>query len=135
MVAEANVVKNKLAEEGFSVGVVSVSDLKAPLPKEVGDLISKSGRVLVADNDWRYCGYGAELASQIYEQHFSKLKHPIVRLGFEDTHCPTARVLENEFYCDANDIISSINENFKFSFGKVDPKLLFSHENKFRGPF
>ena len=135
MVAEANVVKNKLAAEGFSVGVVSVSDLKAPLPKEVGNLISKSGRVLVADNDWRYCGYGAELASQIYEQYFSKLKYPVVRLGFEDTHCPTARVLENAFYCDANDIITSINENFKFSFEKVNPKLLFSHENKFRGPF
>ena len=135
MVAEANVAKNKLSEQGLSVGVVSVSDLKAPLPDEVGDLIGKSGRVLVADNDWRYCGYGAELASQIYENHFSKLKKPVVRLGFEDTHCPTARNLENEFYCDANNIISAVSTMFGKSYEKVDPKLLFSHENKFRGPF
>ena len=67
--------------------------------------------------------------------HFSKLKKPVVRLGFEDTHCPTARNLENEFYCDANNIISAVSTMFGESYEKVDPKLLFSHENKFRGPF
>jgi pyruvate dehydrogenase E1 component beta subunit len=135
MVAEANVAKNKLSEQGLSVGVVSVSDLKAPLPDKVGELVEKSGRVLVADNDWRYCGFGAELASQIHENYFSKLKQPVVRLGFKDTHCPTARNLENAFYCDANDIINAIGEMFGERYEKVDPKLLFSHENKFRGPF
>ena len=75
------------------------------------------------------------MASQIYENHFSKLKKPVVRLGFEDTHCPTARNLENEFYCDANNIISAVSTMFGESYEKVDPKLLFSHENKFRGPF
>jgi len=135
MVAEANVAKNKLAEQGLSVGIVSVSDLKKPLPEKVGELISRSGRVIVADNDWRYCGFGAELSSQIHENYFSKLKYPVVRLGFKDTHCPTARNLENEFYCDANDIIDTISSIFGKAFNKVETNMLFSHENKFRGPF
>lgn len=135
MVAEANVAKNKLSTQGISVGVVSVSDLKATLPDHVGDLIGRSGRVIVADNDWRYCGYGAELANQVYENHFSKLKAPVVRLGFEDTHCPTARNLENAFYCDANDIIDAVSAMFGNRFDTIDQQLLFSHENKFRGPF
>lgn len=135
MVAEANVAKNKLAEQGISAAVVSISDLKAPLPSEVGELIGRSGRVLVADNDWQYCGFGAELASQIHEKHFSKLRMPVARLGFKDTHCPTARDLENEFYCDANDIISCVSEMFGQHFEMLDPKKLFSYENKFRGPF
>ena len=135
MVAEAIVAKNKLADQGFDIGVVSISDLKAPLPSHVREIIGRSGNVMVADNDWRYCGFGAELASQIYETHFDILRKPIMRLGFEDTHCPTARNLENEFYCDANDIIEAVNGMFGADYEKVDEKLLFSHENKFRGPF
>ena len=120
MVAEAIVAKNKLADQGFDIGVVSISDLKAPLPSHVREIIGRSGNVMVADNDWRYCGFGAELASQIYETHFDILRKPIMRLGFEDTHCPTARNLENEFYCDANDIIEAVNGMFGADYEKVD---------------
>lgn len=135
MVVEANIAKEKLAEQGLSVAVISVPDLKAPLTVSLGSVIGRSGRVLVADNDWRYCGFGAELANQIYEMHFAKLIQPIVRLGFKDTHCPTARVMENAFYCNANDIINEVGQMFRTDYEKVETELLISHENKFKGPF
>lgn len=97
--------------------------------------VKKTGRVIVADYDWLYCGFSAEVAARIQENCFESLKSPVTRLGFADTPCPTTRVLENYFYPNAEDIIKAVLEKLKLKQINLKNEEFFSYENKFKGPF
>jgi pyruvate dehydrogenase E1 component beta subunit len=96
--------------------------------------VNKTKHCIIADNDWVYCGYSAELASQLYERGVT-LNKPIKRIGFEQTPCPTVRKLENVFYPNAVKIVRAVEDMLGLHHMFVDESNLYSHENKFKGPF
>ncbi len=129
----------KAAEVLEKVGVsVEVIDPRSIFPLDV-DLIIKSvkktGHCIIADYDWTFCGFSAEVATRIYDKLSRKLKSEIVRLGFAPTHCPSTRELENEFYTDSNDLIRAVEKKLKLSRINLSKENFYSYENKFRGPF
>ena len=135
MAAEALMAATELKNQGVEITVVNINTLDKPLPTDVLTIANSIGRVIVADNDWVFSGYGAELASQLYEACFHSLRSPILRLGFAATPTPTPRHMEEDFYPNANDIITSIGRLLNREVEMINVGRLFSHENKFRGPF
>ena len=99
-----------LAKQGVNIEVIdprTISPLDdAPIIKSV----KKTGHCIVADLDWLNCGFSAEVAARVSEKCFGKLKSPVTRIGFAETHCPCTRPLENLFYPNAINIIRAVEE-------------------------
>ncbi len=97
--------------------------------------VARTGRLLIADNDWLYCGFSAEAATQVYDQLHGQLKGPIQRVGLSETHCPCTRPLENVFYQNAIQIIRSVERQLGLPEADLSAEHFYSYEHKFRGPF
>ena len=102
---------------------------------DVYDSIRKTGRCLIADNDWLSSGLSGEIVYHIQKNCHGDLTTHIERVGFNDSPCGTARHLEDEFYPDAFDIVKCIEKMLGLIPCALDEYKLFSHETKFKGPF
>jgi len=108
----------------------------APLDYEmIYDSVNKTKHCIVADYDWLYCGFSAEVAARISEHCFNKLQAPVARVGFSPTPCPTTRPLENKFYSNAVDIIRLAEKILNLKPADLAKEEFYSYENKFKGPF
>lgn len=124
-----------LEKRGVSVEVI---DPRSIFPLDEALIIKsveKTGHCIIADYDWTFCGFSAEISTKIYEKLSHKLKSKILRIGFAPTHCPCARVLEDEFYTDAIDLIRAVEKKLKLKEMDLSQETFYSYENKFRGPF
>ena len=84
----------RLQAEGISVEVLDMRSLY-PYDKEaIVRTVKKTGRVLVAHEDWLTGGVGGEFASFIAEECFEMLDAPVMRLGSADCPYPFAANLE-----------------------------------------
>lgn len=135
MAVESVLAARHIADQGIGATVMSVNTLHKPIHQDVIELARKIGRVIVVDNDWVHSGYGAELSSQIHEKCFESLSTPVVRLGFKHSPTPTVRHMEDDFYPDANDVVSAVSSLIGRGLSPVPQNELFSHESKFKGPF
>lgn len=124
-----------LARRGVHIEIVDPRTL-APLEDEMlVASVEKTGHCIVADNDWSFCGFGAEVAARISEKCFGKLKSPVERIGFAHVPCPTSRHLENEFYPNAVSIIRAVERKLGMAPTDLSGENFYSHENRFKGPF
>lgn len=107
-----------------------------PLDEEtIAASVKKTGRCIVADYDWGFCGFSAEIAAMVSERCFKELKTPVSRLGFAHTPCPTTRPLENKFYPSAVEIIRMVENKLGLESTGLEREEFYSYENKFKGPF
>ena len=135
MNVEAKRAAEVLEARGVDVEIIDVRSL-APLDKtEIINSVMKTGRCIVADYDWSFCGYGAELAAQIHHDCFGKLLTPVKRLGFEHVPCPTTRPLEDLFYPSAKSIIRTAEELLGIDAQDLSKERFYSYEDNFKGPF
>lgn len=135
MNVEAKAAAEVMARRGIDVEIVDPRTI-FPLDEEaIINSVKKTGRLIVADNDWLFCGFSAEVAARVSAKCFGGLKSPVVRIGFANVPCPTVRMLENEFYPNAVDIIRAIEKEFKLKPADLSAENFFSHENRFKGPF
>ncbi len=124
-----------LERQGISVEVIDPQSI-FPLDEDtIIKSVEKTGHCIVADNDWLFCGFSAELAAVISEKCFGKLRTPVCRIGFAQTPCPTVRHLEQEFYPNAVDIIRAVEEKLVLAETDLSGEDFYSYENKFKGPF
>ena len=117
---------------------VEVIDARSVSPLDDSTIIKsveKTGHCIIVDNDWIHCGFSAEIAARIAEKCFGKLKSPVRRLGFENTHCPCTRHLEDAFYPNAATIVKAIEATLSLEETDLSGERLYTYENKFRGPF
>jgi pyruvate dehydrogenase E1 component beta subunit len=135
MTVEAKMAAELLRSQGVSVEVIDARSI-APLDLTlILESARKTGRVVIADYDWTWCGFSAELAAQIGEQCFGALKAPIRRIGFEPVPCPTTRPLENLYYANAEEIVRSIEGLLGRAPMSLEGVGFYSWSNKFKGPF
>lgn len=83
-----------LEEKGVSVELIDLRTLWPWDREAVLASVSKTGRLLVAHEAVRVGGFGAEVAAEIGELLWSKLKAPIRRLGAPRTPVPYSVPLE-----------------------------------------
>ena len=123
-----------LESQGVSVEVVDVRSI-APLDTAtIVNSVKKTGHCIVADYDWVFSGFSAEIMSQVSYHCFGDLKLPVERIGFAHVPCPTTRPLENAFYPGAEQIVEMCGKMFKKTFD-MKGENFYTYENKFKGPF
>jgi pyruvate/2-oxoglutarate/acetoin dehydrogenase E1 component len=84
-----------LESKGVSVEVIDLRTL-SPWDKEtVYASVKKTGKVLVAHEDSRTGGFGAEIATSIAEECFELLDAPLARVAALDSPIAFAPELEN----------------------------------------
>ena len=97
-----------LQKDGIDVEIIDVRTLK-PLDKTlIFKSVKKTGRLVVADAGWRTCGIAGEISALVTENIFKTLKAPIKRVVLPDTPAPMSSVLEQAYYPDANDIVTTV---------------------------
>lgn len=91
---------------------VELIDLRTimPLDKEtIYNSIRKTNRVVIAYEDHKTLGIGAEIAALLSEELFEYLDAPIVRVAAPDTPIPYSPPLEKFYLPDEDDIIAAVN--------------------------
>jgi pyruvate dehydrogenase E1 component beta subunit len=87
-------VAEKLAGEGVSVEVLDLRSL-VPLDREaILASVSKTGRLVVVDEDYRSYGMSGEVVATITDTDPSLLRVPVQRVAVPDVPIPYAHVLE-----------------------------------------
>ena len=100
----------RLEKEGVTVEVVDIRTVN-PLDMEaIIESVKKTGKVLVAHEDTRFQGFGAEIAAQIADQAFEYLDGPVQRLAGTDTPIPYSPVLEEAALPQTADIEKAIRD-------------------------
>ena len=83
-----------LSAEGISVELI---DPRTVAPLDVDTIIqsvSKTGRLIIVDEDFAHCGIGAEIAAQLADRGFDDLDAPIRRLNGKASPTPYSPTLE-----------------------------------------
>jgi pyruvate dehydrogenase E1 component beta subunit len=135
MTVEALQAAEILARDGVEAEVV---DVRTVVPLDIETItasVRKTGRVIIADYDWTFCGFSAELSAQITESCFASLKAPPMRIGFAPVPCPTTRPLENLFYPTAKDVVQNARRLMGLPEIDLSHEEFHVYEKLFKGPF
>lgn len=107
MVRKALAAAEQLAAEGISVEVVDPRTL-VPLDTHLLlESVRKTNRLLVAEEDCRTGGVGAEIAATVTEQAFDSLDAPPIRLASLDCPVPFSPTLERYIMPNEDDIVAA----------------------------
>lgn len=99
-----------LAKEGISVEVVDPRTLK-PLDIDlIAESVSKTKRLVIVEEGHQFCGFGAEVATQIHELCFDDLDHPVVRVSQAENPLPYAKNLEAECLPSVEKIVAAVKK-------------------------
>ena len=108
---QRSVVAAKQAEQqSASVEVIDLRTL-APYDWEaITQSVKKTGKVIVAHEDSRSFGYGAEIAARISDELFEYLDAPVRRVAALDTFVAYAPQLEDVILPQVEDVLKAITE-------------------------
>jgi acetoin:2,6-dichlorophenolindophenol oxidoreductase subunit beta len=111
MVHKAVRAAEEVAAEGISAEIVDLRTL-VPLDREtVLRSIAKTGRLLVADEDYLQFGLSGEIAAMVAEQiGYVPMKAPVKRLGVPNVPIPYSRPLEQAVIPQASDIAAALRQ-------------------------
>jgi len=99
MVLEALRAAEHLAQHaGIEIEVIDLNCVSHPDARVIMESVERTGRLLVADTSWKAYGVCAEICRLVCERMPMALTAPVVTLGMAPAPCPTAKVLEDEFY-------------------------------------
>ncbi len=110
MVPEAVQAAGELAEADISAEVI---DLVSVNPLDIDTIaasVEKTGRLLVLDTSWSFCGISAEVSAQVNERLFGRLRSPVKRLTIPYCPAPTAPDLEGDYYPTAGKVAQCAEE-------------------------
>ena len=113
MVIEALRAHENLLKDKISIEVIDPRTLK-PLDEDIiVSSVKKTGRLIIADPDWKTTGASAEIAAIVSEKCASSLKAPVIRVCMPDVPTPSCHSLENAFYPSEKDITKAVKEILK----------------------
>lgn len=125
-----------LATAGISAEVVDPVSLRPLDTKTIAESVRRTGRLLVVDCGWTFCGASAEIVASVAEVLQDVPAFRFKRVGFAPVVCPTAKNLENLYYPNAATIARDACELVRGERGTWNPAPVESPEIvEFRGPF
>lgn len=104
MVTESMKAAAALEESGVSAEIVDLRTLRPLDAETILNSVGKTGRLVVADSDWKECGVGSEVVALATENLFESLKAGPARVAWPGTSVPSGHVLEAQFYPGAQEI-------------------------------
>ncbi len=112
MVIKSLNVAKKMEREGLNIEVVDLRTIN-PLDFElVLNSVKKTGKVIVAYNDHKTDGSGAEIAARIADEAFEFLDAPVKRVAAKDTPIPFEPRMEAYIIPQEQDLIDTIKSLF-----------------------
>ena len=99
-----------LEKDGVDLEVIDIRTINPLDTQAIIESVKKTGKVLVAHEDMRFHGFGAEIASHIAEFAFEYLDAPVKRLAGKDVHIPFNSILEEAALPQTNDIVEALRE-------------------------
>ena len=100
--------------EGVSTEILDLRSLAPYDWDAVAASVRKTGKVIVAHEDSRSWGYGAEIAARIADELFESLDAPVKRIGALDTFVGYSPVLEDAILPQVKDVLAAIRELKKY---------------------
>src|SRR4029453_5481852 len=94
-----------------------ILDLRSLAPYDwdaIAKSVKKTGRVIVAHEDCKSWGYGAEIAARIGDELFEYLDAPVKRIGALDTFVGYSPVLEDAILPQVGDVLAAMRELQKY---------------------
>jgi 2-oxoisovalerate dehydrogenase E1 component len=110
VVHRAEVAAAELAREGVSTEIVDLRSLSPYDWEAIAASVCKTNRVIVAYEDVRSWGYGAEIAARIADELFDELDAPVRRVAATDTFCAYQPKLENTILPQSEDIVRAVRD-------------------------
>ena len=104
VVHRAEVGSATLAREGISAEILDLRSLSPYDWEAIAASVRKTSRAIVAYEDTRSWGYGAEIAARIADELFTDLDAPVRRVAATDTFVAYQPKLEDEILPQTNDI-------------------------------
>lgn len=105
----------QLESKGFSVEVI---DLRTIVPVDmdhVFESVRRTGRVLIAQEDVLFGGFGSEISAQIAESCFPYLDAPVKRVGMKYAAAvPHSPILEDAVLPQTEDVTAALEELLAF---------------------
>jgi pyruvate dehydrogenase E1 component beta subunit len=99
-----------LAEEKISAEVIDLRSIKPLDWPAVFQSVTKTHRVVIAEQDRPFCGIGAEITYRIQREIFDALDAPIMRVSQEDVPMPYNERLEKAVLPNAEKIIAAVKK-------------------------
>jgi len=97
----------ELEKNGYSIEVIDPRTIYPLDEKLIVDSVKKTGRLVVADAAWKFCGVGGEIIATVAEKAFDYLKAKPLRVTLPDCPAPSSRNLENVYYLSEKEIIKA----------------------------
>ena len=108
LVQEAIKAAELLTTEGIFAEVIDPRTLK-PLDIDIiVNSVKKTRKLIIADPDWRCCGFSEHVASIVLNQAFNVLKSPVQYVTFPDAPVPASTPLEKAYFPDYTNIIHAV---------------------------
>jgi 2-oxoisovalerate dehydrogenase E1 component len=97
-------------EKGISVELIDLRTLAPYDWESIAESVRKTSRVIVAHEDMKSWGYGAEIAARIGEELFHDLDAPVRRVAAMDTFVAYQPVLEDAILPQVEDLYRAMGE-------------------------
>jgi 2-oxoisovalerate dehydrogenase E1 component len=110
VVHRAEVAAAELARNGVSAEILDLRSLSPYDWEAIAATVCKTNRVLVAYEDTRSWGYGAEIAARIADELFDELAAPVRRVAATDTFVAYQPKLEDAILPQTEDIARAIRD-------------------------
>ncbi len=114
-VIDALAAAEQLAADGVDAEVLDLRTLVPLDMQTVLESVARTGRAVVAHYAVEFAGPGAELAAQINDKLFGRLKAPVARVGSRYRPIPAAAGLESEVFPNAERIAAAVRATVGFS--------------------
>ena len=101
-------------EHGIQTEVIDLRTLSPYDWEAIATSVKKTSRVIVAYEDTRSWGYGAEIAARIADELFEDLDAPVKRVAAMDSFVAYQPVLEDAILPQPEDILQAIVQLRKF---------------------
>ncbi|TAK35509.1 MAG: pyruvate dehydrogenase complex E1 component subunit beta [Chloroflexota bacterium] len=97
-----------LASQGIEAEIIDLRSLRPLDIETVLKSVRKTNHVVIAEEDWKTYGVGAEVAARIVESGFDSLDAPPVRVAMQEVPMPYARNLERAAIPDETSVINAV---------------------------
>ena len=114
VVHRAEVAAAELARDGVSAEIIDLRTLSPYDWEAIAATVRKTNRVIVAYEDTRSWGYGAEIAARIADELFDELDAPVRRVAATDTFCAYQPKLEDAILPQTEDIVRAVRDLAKY---------------------
>jgi 2-oxoisovalerate dehydrogenase E1 component len=106
LVHRAELAATELQREGISLEILDLRSLSPYDWDAIARSVTKTSRAIVAYEDMRSWGYGAEIAARIGDELFQDLDAPVQRVAAMDSFCAYQPQLEERILPQVHDIVA-----------------------------